>query len=182
MPNHRYLAWRLISSAAIAKLFTFGTSNLPASKEGGEGDCSRANQMDAYEQKVVSLRHLPFIQPCLVPANRVREILTDPFLIRRREKVTWNSPPSCWLGLQSLLIFRRRQSTSGPYNVSVFCDCPTDCPIFAVTNRVESYMNGNKSWHAIYYIKKACGQNRYFLALSRRGGFESRPLRYLWQA
>jgi hypothetical protein len=69
MPNRRYLAWRLISSAAIAKLFTFGTSNLPASKEGGQADCGRANQMDAYEQKVVSLKRLPFLHLCLVPAR-----------------------------------------------------------------------------------------------------------------
>jgi hypothetical protein len=69
MPHRRYLAWCLISSAAIVKLFTFGTSNLPASKEDGQGDCGRANQTDAYEQKVVSLRSLPFSQPCLVAAT-----------------------------------------------------------------------------------------------------------------
>jgi len=46
MPNRRYLAWRLISPAATAKLFSFRTSNLPPSKEGGEGDCDRANRED----------------------------------------------------------------------------------------------------------------------------------------
>jgi len=69
MPNRRYLAWRLLSPVAIAKLFSNRESNLPPSKEGGEGDCGRANQMDAYEQKAVSLRRQPFIQPCLVPAR-----------------------------------------------------------------------------------------------------------------
>ena len=42
MPNRRYLAWRLIDPAAEAKLFVFRTSNLPPSKEGGEGDCGHA--------------------------------------------------------------------------------------------------------------------------------------------
>jgi hypothetical protein len=69
MPNRCYLAWRLISLVAIVKLLSFRTSNLPASKEDGQGDCGRANQMDAYEQKVVSLKRLPFIHPCLVPAR-----------------------------------------------------------------------------------------------------------------
>ena len=69
MPNRRYLAWRLNSSAAIAELFTFGTSNLPPSNEGGQGDCGRANQMDACEERMVSLRRQPFIRPCLVPAR-----------------------------------------------------------------------------------------------------------------
>jgi len=36
------LAWRLTDPAAEAKLFVFRTSNLPPSKEGGEGDCGRA--------------------------------------------------------------------------------------------------------------------------------------------
>jgi hypothetical protein len=53
MTNRRYLAWRLIDPAAEAKLFSLRTSNLPPSKEGGEEDCGRANQMDAYEQKAV---------------------------------------------------------------------------------------------------------------------------------
>ena len=55
MPNHRYLAWRLIGPAATAKPFSNRTSNLPPSKESGQGDCGRANQMDAYKQKAVSL-------------------------------------------------------------------------------------------------------------------------------
>jgi len=65
MPNRRYLAWRLISPVAIAKLFIFRTNNLPPSKEGGEGDCGRANQMDAYEQKAVSLRRQPYLKSIL---------------------------------------------------------------------------------------------------------------------
>ena len=69
MPNRRYLAWRLISSAAVAKPFTFRTSNLPLSKEGGQGDCGRVNEMDGYEHKAVSLRRQRFIQPSLVPAR-----------------------------------------------------------------------------------------------------------------
>ena len=58
MPNRRYLAWRLISASATAKLFSFGTSNLPPSKEGGQGDCDGANQMELHEQNVVALRRL----------------------------------------------------------------------------------------------------------------------------
>ena len=42
-----YLAWRLIDPAAGAKLFVCETSNLPPSKEGGEGDGGREIQMDA---------------------------------------------------------------------------------------------------------------------------------------
>jgi len=71
MPNRRYLAWRLISPAAIAKPFSFRTSNLPPSEEAKEGDCppqADANPMDAYEQKGVLLRRQPFIEACLVPA------------------------------------------------------------------------------------------------------------------
>ena len=69
MPNRRYLAWRLTSPVAIAKLFSFRTSNLPPLKEGGKADCGRANPMGVYEQKVVSLKRQPFIQPCLLPAR-----------------------------------------------------------------------------------------------------------------
>jgi len=72
MPNRRYLASRLISPAAKAKLFSFRTSNLPPSKEGGQGDCppqADANKTVPYEQKVPSVRHQPFIQPSLVPAR-----------------------------------------------------------------------------------------------------------------
>jgi len=69
MTNRRYLAWRLIDPAAEAKLFVFRTNNLPPSKEGGQGDCGRANQMDAYDHKAVSLRRQRFIQPSLVPAR-----------------------------------------------------------------------------------------------------------------
>jgi hypothetical protein len=69
MPNRRHLAWRSISPAALAKLFSFRTSNLPPSKEGGQGDCDGANQMAAYEQKPVSLKRQPLIQTCFVPAT-----------------------------------------------------------------------------------------------------------------
>jgi hypothetical protein len=69
MTNRRYLAWRLIDPAAAAKPFSFSSSNLPPSKEGGQGDCGRANKMDAYEQKSVSFRRQPFIQTSLVPAR-----------------------------------------------------------------------------------------------------------------
>jgi len=69
MPNRRFLAWRLIGPVAIAKLFIFRTSNLPPSKEGGEGDCVRANKLDVYEQKAVSFRRQPFNPPSLVPAR-----------------------------------------------------------------------------------------------------------------
>ena len=63
----QYLAWRLVSPVAIAKLFTFGTSNLPPSKEAGKPDCGPANPMDAHEQKAASFKRQPFIGPCLVP-------------------------------------------------------------------------------------------------------------------
>jgi hypothetical protein len=53
MPNGCYLAWRLISPVATAKLFSFKTSNLPPSKEAGQGDCGPPNQMDTYGQKVL---------------------------------------------------------------------------------------------------------------------------------
>jgi hypothetical protein len=69
MPNRRYLAWRLISPVATAKLFSLRTSNLPPSKEGGEGDCGRTNKLDAYQQKLVSSRRQPLSEPCLVPAR-----------------------------------------------------------------------------------------------------------------
>ena len=39
------------------------------SKECGQRDCGRANQMDTYEQKVVSLRRQRFMQPCLALAR-----------------------------------------------------------------------------------------------------------------
>ncbi len=45
------------------------TSNLPPSKEGGEGDCGRTNKMAPSEQKAPSVRRQPFIQPSLVPAR-----------------------------------------------------------------------------------------------------------------
>jgi len=51
------------------KPFSFSSSNLPPSKEGGEGDCGRANKFDAYEQKAVSFRRQPFNPPSLVPAR-----------------------------------------------------------------------------------------------------------------
>jgi len=69
VPHRRYLARLLNSSAAIAKFFAFGTSNLPPSKEGGQGDCGRANQTDACEERMVSLGRQPFIRPCLIPVR-----------------------------------------------------------------------------------------------------------------
>jgi len=63
-----YLATALIGPVA-AKLFGLGTSNLPPSKEGGQGDCARANKTVPYEQKAPSVRHQPFIPRSLVPAG-----------------------------------------------------------------------------------------------------------------
>jgi len=63
------LATALIGPAATMKPFSFSSSNLPPSKEGGEGDCGRANKFDAYEQKAVSFRRQPFNPPSLVPAR-----------------------------------------------------------------------------------------------------------------
>jgi hypothetical protein len=60
VPNRRYLARRLIGSAAMAKLFAF--ANLPPSMRGWEGDCGGLNQRVAYERKVVSLRRRLLIQ------------------------------------------------------------------------------------------------------------------------
>ncbi len=74
MSNRRYLAWRLISPAAVAKLFNFRTSNLPPSKEGGQGDCDGANQVEVYEQKAVSLRRQPFRNFFWSRLVRVQEI------------------------------------------------------------------------------------------------------------
>ena len=68
MPNRRYLAWRLIGPAAVAKLFNFRTSNLPPSKEGGKGDCGRANPMDVDDHKVVTLKWQLVIELCVVLA------------------------------------------------------------------------------------------------------------------
>ena len=63
---------RLLSQtqgAILRTLQSYRTSNLPPSKEGGEGDCGRADKMDAYEQKAVLLRRQPFIQPALAAAT-----------------------------------------------------------------------------------------------------------------
>jgi len=64
-----YLAWRLIDPAEEAKLLAFRTSNLHPSKEPGQGDCGRVNQIAARRQKVLSLRRQPFCHPSLVPAT-----------------------------------------------------------------------------------------------------------------
>jgi len=69
MPNRRYLAWRLIDPVAEAKLFSNRESNLPPSKEGGQGDCGHVNREDVQQPKAVLLRRQPFVFPCLVPAT-----------------------------------------------------------------------------------------------------------------
>jgi len=83
MPNRRCLAWRLSGSVAIAKLLSFRASNLPPWKEGGQGDCppqADANPMEVYEQKVVSLKRQPFVQPCLSDAQRSYATQQGPLL------------------------------------------------------------------------------------------------------
>jgi len=62
------LATDLISPAVAAKLFSNKKSNLPPSKEGGQGDCGFANIEDVQQHKAVSLRRQPFVFPCVVPA------------------------------------------------------------------------------------------------------------------
>jgi len=62
------LATDLICPAVAANLFGNKKSNLPPSKEGGQGDCGLANREDVQQQKVVSLRRQPFVFPCVVPA------------------------------------------------------------------------------------------------------------------
>ncbi|MCK4294356.1 MAG: hypothetical protein KAY65_14250 [Planctomycetes bacterium] len=52
--------------AAAARLLGFKTSNLPPSKEGGQGDCGHSNQMDAQKPKAVSSRPRPFIHALLL--------------------------------------------------------------------------------------------------------------------
>jgi len=49
------LATDLISPAVSAKLFINKKSNLPPSKEGGQGDCGHANREDVQQRQVVSL-------------------------------------------------------------------------------------------------------------------------------
>ena len=68
-----YLAADLISPV-VAKFFVFRTSNLPPSKERGEGDCGRTDKMAPGKQLVSSLKCQPFIRPSLVPAGPVKEI------------------------------------------------------------------------------------------------------------
>ena len=54
-----HLATALIGPAAAVNPFSFSSSNLPPSKEGGKGDCARANKMDPRDQKAASLRRQP---------------------------------------------------------------------------------------------------------------------------
>ena len=72
MPNRRYLAWRLTSPKATAKLLVLGTSNLAPSKEDGKADYGRANAVDAYEKNAISLRRQPLAVACLISADRLK--------------------------------------------------------------------------------------------------------------
>jgi hypothetical protein len=48
------------SSPLRGKLFSNGRSNLPASKEAGQGDCDPAAREDVWRRKVLSLRRQLF--------------------------------------------------------------------------------------------------------------------------
>ena len=65
--------WRedLTSPAAAAKLVSNRKSNLPPSKEGGQGDCDRANREDVQQRKVPSVRRQPLIYPLWLRLDRV---------------------------------------------------------------------------------------------------------------
>ena len=58
-------------------------------ERGWEGDCGRVNRMDAYDQKVVSLRRQLLIRPSLVPAtpSQARQAMEEPTNLR---KMAWN--------------------------------------------------------------------------------------------
>jgi len=45
----------------------FQNKQSPSLERGGEGNSGRANKMDAYQQKAVSLRRQPLIQPLPLP-------------------------------------------------------------------------------------------------------------------
>jgi len=63
-----YLATALIVPAA-AKLFVFRTSNLPPSKEGGEGDCGRGDLDGCLTAEGGFGKASAFYLPSLVPAR-----------------------------------------------------------------------------------------------------------------
>jgi len=68
VPN-RFLFRDTFDRPGSSEAFCFQNKQSPSLEEGGEGDCGRANKMDAYEQKAVSLRRQLFIPPFLVPAR-----------------------------------------------------------------------------------------------------------------
>ena len=69
MPNSVLFGVAFDRPGSRGKALCFQNKQSPSLEEGGEGDCGRANKMNAYEQKAVSLRRQPFIQTSLVPAT-----------------------------------------------------------------------------------------------------------------
>jgi hypothetical protein len=69
MPNRFLFGVAFDRPVNRGKAFCFQLKQSPSLEEGGQGDCGRANKMDAYEQKAVSLRPQPFIPSSLVPAR-----------------------------------------------------------------------------------------------------------------
>jgi len=69
VPNRLLFGDSFDRPGSSSEAICFQNKQSPSLEEGGQGDCGRANKMDAYEQKAVSLRRQPFIQPSLVPAR-----------------------------------------------------------------------------------------------------------------
>jgi len=69
MPNRFLFGVAFDRPGSRGEAFCFQNKQSLSLERGWEGDCGRAKRMDAYEQKVVSLRRQRFIQPCLVPAG-----------------------------------------------------------------------------------------------------------------
>jgi len=69
VPNRLLFGDSFDRPASSSEASCFQNKQSPSLEEGGQGDCGRANKMDAYQQKALSLRRQPFIQRSLVPAR-----------------------------------------------------------------------------------------------------------------
>ena len=72
-----------------SEAFSLQNNQSSSLERGWEGDCGRATRMDAYDQKVVSLRSQLFVRPSLVPAtaSQARKATEEPANI---PKMAWN--------------------------------------------------------------------------------------------
>ncbi len=61
VPNRLLFGDSFDRPGSRGEAFCFQNKQSPSLEEGGQGDCGRANEMDAYEQKAVSLRRQRFI-------------------------------------------------------------------------------------------------------------------------